>query len=109
MASIHTEGISTAREILTLICTIVVSEETTGVPTVEWRRNSDDSTVIGEESITVGIPVTVNQTTTLTLYFTPLKTSHGGQYICRANISSSDLEAPKTVSVNTDVVVQSML
>ena len=91
----------------TLTCTIVMSEEAAGVPTVEWRRHSDDSRVISEESIAVGIPVTVGQTTTLTLGFTPLKTSHGGQYICQANVSSSDLEAPKTVSVAEDVIVQS--
>ena len=85
-----------------------MSEETPGVPTIEWRRALDNSVIISEESITVGSPLTNGQITTVTLEFSPIKTSHGGQYTCRANISSSILEGPQTVFVTEDVIVQSM-
>ena len=109
MASVRVDGDSTAGEILTLTCSIVVSEETPGEPTVEWRRVSDNSIVTSEDSITVGNPLTVGQITTVTLEFNPIKTSHAGQYTCRANITSSPLEGPQTVFVTEDIIVQSML
>ena len=109
MASVRVDGDSTAGDTLTLTCSIVVSEETPGEPTVEWRRVSDDNIVTSEDSITVGNPSTVGKITTVTLEFNPIKTSHAGQYTCRANISSSPLEGPQTVFVTEDIIVQSML
>ena len=70
--------------------------------TVEWA-DSTGSSVTSSNDLSVRDPVINGKTTTLTLHFNPLHTSHGDRYTC---ISTVDvLQSVKRAS--EDVIVQS--
>ena len=105
--AIHGTGNSTAGEVYTLSCTASVVEKLVLVPTIQWEY-SNGSAVEGGSTFTLSDVVTSGNTTTRNLTFSPLQTSHGGKYTCRAiinipSISISGLNSSKS----TDVVVQS--
>ena len=105
--AIHGTGNSTAGEVYTLNCTATVVENLVVVPTIQWEY-SNGSAVEGGSTSTLSDMVTSGNTTTHNLTFSPLQTSHGGEYTCRAiinipSISISGLNSSKS----TDVVVQS--
>ena len=56
------------------------------VPSVEWV-GPDGVVVVSEGNRTVGQVETQGTTSTLTLSFNPVLSSHGGRYTCRAAIS----------------------
>ena len=90
-----------------LICTTVVVENLAVEPTVEWQF-SNGSIVVAGNGISVGNPLTSDNTITLTLTFNPLRTSHGRNYTCSANVTAKSI----TLSSNNtfaDVIVQSKL
>ena len=68
-------------------------------PLLEWvGSNSPYSSIMD--------PVRSGEAFSRTLVFSPLRTSHGGQYSCRATINITDI--PAVVSVETvNVTVQS--
>ena len=70
---------------------------------MEWRDPSGDELLSGG-SVTVGAPVTRGSTTTLTITFNPLHTSHGGEYTCQGTLNSTEMEY---ALVSQDVTVQS--
>ena len=72
---------------------------------MEWRR-LDDSVVTNTDDITIGGPLISGQVANLTLGFSPLRTSHGGQYSCVASVTSLAGEA-ETVILTEPVVVTS--
>lgn len=74
---------------------------------MEWRR-LDDSVVTNTDDITIGGPLISGQIANLTLRFSPLRTSHGGQYSCVASITSVAGGA-ETVILTEPVAVTSML
>ena len=91
-------GVPTAEETYNLTCTVEAN-----VPlTVQWLYSSNGTEVTNDSGITVGTPRNTNSTTTLTLSFNPLHTSHGGQYTCRSTTDTP----PSTVTVTTNVTVQ---
>ena len=93
----------TAGEELQLTCSVSVVEHLTAQPTVQWSGGSVDS----------GNGVTQSDTThsgvmsMRTLTFSPLRTSHGAQYTCQADIAISSISVMKTRSESRDVMVQS--
>ena len=103
------DGTPSAGESYTLTCTVEVVERLVVTPDVEWL-DPDNNVVATGGDITVGSPETSGTTTTLTLTFNPLLTSHGGEYTCRANITIekiSIIDLSNTDSI--DVIVQSKL
>ena len=95
-----------AGESYTLTCTVEVVERLTVTPDVEWL-DPDNNTITTGGDITVGSPQRSGTTTTLTLTFNPLLTSHGGEYTCRANITIEDISVDITGSDSFEVIVQS--
>ena len=107
--AIHGTGNSTAGEVYTLGCTATVVENLVVVPTIQWEY-SNGSAVEGGSTSTLSDMVTLGNTTTHNLTFSPLQTSHGGEYTCRAiinipSISISVLNASQTFGV----VIQSKM
>jgi len=90
-----------------LICTTVVEENLAVEPTVEWQF-SNGSIIVGGNGISVGNPLTSGNTITLTLTFNPLRTSHGRQYTCSADVRAKSITLSSNATV-ADIVVQSEL
>ena len=104
---IHSDGVSTAGGMYSLTCTMVVVENLAVEPTVEWQF-SNGSIIVGGNGISVGNPLTSGNTITLTLTFNPLRTSHGRQYTCSANVRAKSITLSSNNTV-ADVIVQSKL
>ena len=90
-------GVPTAEETYNLTCTV----EANVPPTVQWLYSSNGTVVTNVSDITVGIQRTTGSTTTLTLSFNPLHTSHGGQYTCQSTTDTP----PSTVNATRNVTV----
>ena len=75
-------GDSVAGEQYTLTCTVTISPDLTGTPTVEWTGDE------GVMSVTEGTPETSGRVTTLTLTFDPLQDSQDGIYTCNTTLVS---------------------
>lgn len=71
-------------------------------PSVKWLGPGNHAVDGSDVSVRMLEPVTQGNTTTLVLYFDPIKTSHGGTYTCT---SISNLKLKKQSS--THVKVQS--
>ena len=96
--TIVSSGAPISGETYNLTCTV----EANVPPTVQWLYSSNGTTVTNGSDITVGTERANGSTTTLTLSFSPLHTSHGGQYTCQ---SSTDTP-PSTVTAKRNVTVQ---
>ena len=101
--AIHSTGNTTAGEMYTLSCTATVVENLVVVPTIQWEY-SNRSAVEGGSTFTLSDMVTSGNTTTRNLTFSPLQTSHGGEYTCRAiinipSISISGLNKSQSIGV----------
>ena len=84
-----------------LTCTVEVGE---GSPTVQWLDSDGVVTTGGD--ITVGASDTSGTTTTLTLIFDPLYTSHGGEYTCQSEVGSVMREDMMDVCVQSELYLQ---
>ena len=58
------------------------------LPSVQWLSPRDGM----DTSVRKTEPVTVGNTTTLVLHFDPIKTSHGGTYVCISAIPNLGLK-----------------
>ena len=85
-----------------LTCTVTVEEHLVVQPTVEWSRGS-----VGSESVSVDDITRDGATSTRHITFSPLHTSHGGQYVCQADIDIPSIGLMKTANSSRDVTVQS--
>ncbi len=76
-------------------------------PEVVWV-GPDSSEVVSGGDISVTGPSTVGNITTMDLTFSPLHTSHGGEYTCTADITIPSVDINSvTGSASSDVIVQS--
>ena len=93
----------TAGDPLNLTCTVSVVENLVQPPSVTWTGPGVGQTDVEE----IG-PMVSGAVTTLTLSFNPLRTSHGGQYTCRAvlDIPTAGVSQLDNYSV-LNIVVQS--
>ncbi len=103
---------ATAGSTRTLSCVTSVVEGLVVNPSVTWMY-SDGNVVLGGEEIAVESPEVMSNTTTLTLTFSPLLTSHGGEFVCLASITIKEVSiedlsstAAVTVTVNGKLWVQ---
>lgn len=103
MASVNSSGNATAGESLTLMCSITRAQGIVGAVTLQWI-GPDGSPVLSGSSVTVGTTMTSGATTSLSLQFVALFTSHGGEYTCQANLMSQS--TMYTVSTLHDIIVR---
>ena len=109
VVTITTTGSAIAGEMLTLTCRVTVVEGLTVQLDVEWLDSGGSGAVMnGGDDVNVSNVMRSGSESTLDLKFSPLRTSHGGQYTCRATINVpliniSDLSN----SSCQDVIVQS--
>ena len=111
MVIVSGETAGTAGESYLLTCTTEVVQllGLIRTPDVEWL-DIDNNVVATGGDITVGNPGTSGTTTTLTLTFNPLHTSHGGEYTCRANITIQEISIIDLSNTDSmDIIVQSKL
>ena len=106
MASVNISGVARAGEALNLTCSVTRAENVTGDVRVQWI-GPDGNQVVSSDSVLVGIPETSGAVTTLTLEFTTLSTSHGGEYRCQADLVSQ--EVMFTISALQDVTVRGIV
>ena len=96
-------GTPTAGEPFTLTCSVTLEDggSLTEDLIVQWEAPVDISM---ENNIRV---ITADSTGTRTseLKFTPLRTSHGGQYTCKANTTTGMDEATETLSVQSEKIM----
>ena len=94
-------GNSIAGSVYTLVCMVKVVDGLVVVPDVVWMK--DGGVLVNGTNIILTRTVSGGNST-LNLTFNPLLTSHGGQYICAANISDQNV----TNSLAVNVSVQSV-
>ena len=88
-----------AGEVFQLICSVSVVEYRITEPTVLWSVGNGDG--VTESDTTVS-----GVTSIRTLTFSPIRTSHGTEYICQADINIPSISVMSSVSESRDVIVQ---
>ena len=101
---VTSKGDPIAGNTYTLVCQVSVVEGLVVNPNVVWL-DSNGTTVSGLD-ITVGGPSIEGSVVTHNLTFSPLHTSHGGDYTCQANVSVVSISLSS--SNLTRITVQSM-
>ena len=105
--SIRTSSASIlAGQMFNLTCTVRTVEGLQNVPTVEWLDETGTRVTTGGDTI-VGSAMISGAMTTLALVFSPLRISHGGEFTCRANITSPAPPLQLTKSAEWDLIVDS--
>ena len=95
-----------AGQMFNLTCTVRTVDGLQNVPTVEWLDETSTRVTTGGD-ITVGSAMTSGTMTTLALVFSPLRVSHGGEFTCRANLTSPAPPQQLTKSAEWDLIVGS--
>ena len=95
-----------AGQMFNLTCTVRTVEGLQNVPTVEWLDETGTRVTTGGDTI-VGSAMISGAMTTLALVFSPLRISHGGEFTCRANITSPAPPLQLTKSAEWDLIVDS--
>ena len=95
-----------AGQMFNMTCTVRTVNGLQNVPTVEWLDAAGYRVTTGA-GITVASPMTLGTSTTLTLVFSPLWVSHGGEWSCRANLTSPAPPHRLTKSAEWGLIVES--
>ena len=101
---VTSKGATTAGSTYTLVCQVSVVEDQVMDPDVVWLDSN--GTAVSGMNITVGGQNIEGSVVTRNLTFSPLRTSHGGNYTCQASISVSNISVSS--SNLTRITVQSM-
>lgn len=102
-----TEGEAIAGQQYRLFCTVTFPLGLTNPITVQWYDSN--GVVSSGNGITVGGVLMSATNITSSITFNPLRTSHGGQFSCRATITSSAPPYSLTRSVDIDILVAGKL
>lgn len=101
-ANISKSGTPIAGKIAVFNCTVT--------NTVDGLINSPIATwILPYNELDSSISISNIEPSTSVLTFNPLKTSHGGTYVCNGSLISSASNQPLTVSMPEQVIVQSKL
>ena len=100
---ISPDGSTTAGDVYTLTCNATVVENLAIKPNIQWLYTN--GTIVGGTNITMCTMMMLGNVFTQNLTFSPLRTSHGGQYICRASvdipvISLSGINSESSMNIN---------
>ena len=83
--NIAISGTSSAGEIYSLTCDVSLSQNLRQSPVIEWV--GPDGKVIDNMSLRDVSLINSSPSTTITLIFNPLRTSHSGMFWCRATLT----------------------
>ena len=100
--TISSLGRSVAGENHTLSCEVSVIDGLVDDALVTTSWTEGRGTSLQADSVQ-----TYNENTTLTLEFTPLLSSHGGQYICTASVTIPAISVVRRNSESYDIIIQS--
>ena len=104
MIEIWSSGSSTAGEVYSLTCDVSLSQNLRQSPVIEWvgpDGNVIDNTTLRDVSLTSSSP-----STTMTLLFNPLRTSHRGTYWCRATLTDTAANIRLMNNSTVEILVQ---
>ena len=100
------DGSTTAGDVYTLACNTTLMENLAVEPDIQWLYTN--GTTVGGSNITVGAVRMTGNLFIQNLTFNPLRTSHGGQYICRAHVNIPAISLPVISSQSSlNIAVQS--
>ena len=99
-----TEGAAIAGQQYRIVCTVAFPTGLTNPITVQWYGL--DGRISSGGGITLGDTLMSATNITSSLEFDPLRTSHGGQFSCRATLTSSAPPYSLTRSVDVDILVE---
>ena len=107
--NIITSGVSIAGQIYSLLCRVTAPEGLTSEPQVRWISPQGNTLSTGGELIVGNQPVIGNPSrlTTYSIQFSPLLTSHGGEYTCQATVSSPYQTVQQSTARTANLSVQS--
>ena len=106
LTSISSPPVTEAGQSLSLTCNVSVVEHLVVSPQVIWMQPS--GSIVGSGNPSTGSdPLVPGTISTHSIYFTPLQTSHGGQYTCEASITIPSLPLSLNTSATSLVLVQS--
>ena len=97
--------IGVAGEVMELICTVTTAEylSESAILSVTWSGGS-----VGHSGVTQSETNSISETVSVnTLMFSPLSTSHGAEYSCKAVIGIPALNITKIGVDSADLIVQS--
>ena len=95
---------STAGKVYSLTCDVSLSQNLRQSPVIEWvgpDGNVIDNTTLRDVSLTSSSP-----STTMTLLFNPLRTSHRGMYLCRATLTDTAANIRLMNTLTVEILVQ---
>lgn len=101
--STTTEGDTIAGEDYRIFCTVLFPIGLTTPIQVGWYGSN--GLITGGDGITLGETLISHENITRSLEFSPLRTSHGGQFRCRASVTSSAPPYTFTRSAEVDIIV----
>ena len=93
---------ATAGEVVELSCSVSVVERLVQSPTLDWSGGS-----VGQPGVVVTNLTILGSTIWRNISFSPLKTSHGGKYVCQAELSMPTIDLQEAWNSSTDLLVQS--
>ncbi len=99
-------GVSTAGNTLTLTCNVTLLQQLRDTLAIVWM--GPDRMEIGNETVD-GVTMSLLSPLTGVLTLSPLRTSHGGMYTCRASVAIPQAGVSLNSSSQTTVTVQSQL
>ena len=103
--SAMTEGVATAGQQYGIICVVMLPLGLTNPITVQWY-GSNGLIASNGGGITLGETLAYATNITSSLDFNPLRASHGGQFSCRATVTSSAPPFNLIRSVAVDISVE---
>ncbi len=99
---ISSSGSAVAGEMYAVTCQVSLNKKLGQTPVIEWVWPSE--LVLNDNSLENVSLSTSSPSTTLTLSFTPLHTSHAGCYVCRAVTIDTDA-AISITNNNTSIIL----
>ena len=105
--SVGSTGTSVAGNTLTLTCTATLLQPLTNTPSIQWV-GPDGRRIENGAGVTVSDPIPLNASSMMvSVTYSPLRTSHGGEYRCVADVTIPQASLSITSSSALDITVQS--
>ena len=104
--ALATDGVSTAGEMYSLICTVSTASNLTMDPVIVWMDSSGVVGVDSDDNISLGNSSSGGEYN-VTLTFSSLHTSHGDNYTCMATINIPVAEIDLSSSASETVILKS--
>ena len=99
-----TEGETIAGQLYRILCTVLFPTEITNPVSVGWYGSN--GLISSGQGITIGKTMMSSGSINVSLEFSPLRTAHGGQFSCRASITSNAAPYTYTRSSEVDIIVE---